>query len=281
MGSYGPPSLSPDGKRVVFDRADAGSGNRDLWIYALAGGTTNRFTFDPANDYDAVWSADGSRILFSSSRDGAENLYQRASDLTGNEQPLLKSSERKFPQDVSRDGRFLLYVGAPNGNLALMVLPLAGGPQGEAKPRLFVGAPQFLTGSARFSPDGRFVAYVSSETGKNEIYVRPFSPDGTAGGQQMISQGGGTQPLWRGNEIFYIAPDSKVMAVPVTTGATFQRGTPVALFTPPIFGGGNVVSNNRWDVTADGKQFLINAVVTETASTPITAVLNWTELLKR
>ena len=99
----------------------------------------------------------------------------------------------------------------------------------------------------------------------------------------MVSVGGGTQPLWRrdGKEIFYIAPDSKVMAVPVTTGATFQRGTPVALFTAPIYDGATGTTNKAWDVTPDGTRFLINSVVTETASTPITAVLNWTELLKR
>jgi len=281
-GTYQALSLSPDGKRVVFDRADAIGANRDLWINDLASGTTNRFTFDPAGDSGAVWSSDGSRIVFSTSRDGAQNLYQKAANLAGDEQPLLKSTDDKFSQDVSHDGRFLLYVAAPGGNRDLWVLPLLGSAAGEAKPRLFLGTP-FQEGPARFSPDGRFVVYVSNETGKSEIYVRPFSPDGTPGGQQMISVGGGLQPLWRrdGKEIFYIAPDSKVMAVPVTTGSTFQRGTPVALFTAPVFGGAAGTALKAWDVTPDGKRFLINSVVTETSSTPITVVLNWTELLKR
>jgi len=279
-------ALSPDGNRVAFDIADGASGNRDIWIHDLASRTTNRFTFDPAGEFDPVWSHDGSRIIFSSQRDGAENLYQKSTDLGGNEQPLLKSQDRKFAQDMSPDGRFLLYASTPTGNADLWFLPLQGGTSGasETKPRMFLSTP-FNEAQARFSPDGRFVVYISDETGKSEVYVRPFSPDGpSGGGQQMISQGGGTQPLWprNGKEILYLAPDSKVMSVPVVTGTTFQRGTPLALFTAPILGGGNTSNQNlRWDVTPDGKKFVINSVVTEGSTTPITAILNWPESLKR
>jgi len=158
------------------------------------------------------------------------------------------------------------------------VLPL----QGEAKPTLFLGT-QFAESQGRFSPDDRYIAYVSNESGRLEVYVRPFSPDGKAGGQQMVSQGGGSQPLWRrdGKELFYIAADSKVMAVPVSTAPTFQRGTPVALFTVPIYGGGLSANLHRWAVMPDGQKFLINSVLSEDASEPITVVQNWTELLKK
>jgi serine/threonine protein kinase len=279
-GTYSAISLSPDGKRLAFDLPDS-SANRDVWIQDLVGGTKNRFTFDLAPDFDPVWSADNKRVFFTSNREGGGNLYQKASDLTGNDQPVLKSPDRKFPQDVSPDGRFLMYVVISNNSqLDLWFLPLQGVAADEGKPRPFL-ATQFSENAARFSPDGHFVVYVSNETGKYEVYVRPFLSDGTPGGPQMISQGGGSQPLWRGNEIFYIAPDSKVMAVKVTTGATFQRGQPVALFTAPVFGGGGVVNvNTRWDVSPDGQKFIINTIMSEGSSTPVTAILNWAESLR-
>jgi eukaryotic-like serine/threonine-protein kinase len=192
LGSVGAPgiyntlSISPDGKRVAFDRAEGSGGNDDLWVHDLAQGTTNRFTFDPARDTLPVWSPDGSRIVWSSGRDGADNLYQKNSNLSGNETALLKSPEQKFAEDWSPDGRFLLYAAALDGrNMDQWVLPL----QGEPQATLFLGTP-FVETQGRFSPDGRYVAYVSNESGQNEVYVRPFSSDGKAGGPQMISQGG-------------------------------------------------------------------------------------------
>jgi len=278
QGTYNTLSISPDGKRVAFQRTDTAQANDDIWVHDLAQGTTNRLTFDLTRDFMPVWSPDGSRIVWSSQRDGADNLYQKTSNLAGDETALLKSPQPKFPQDWSHDGRFLLYSVGGNAALDLWVLPL----QGEAKPTLFLGT-QFAESQGRFSPDDRYIAYVSNESGRLEVYVRPFSPDGKAGGQQMVSQGGGSQPLWRrdGKELFYIAADSKVMAVPVSTAPTFQRGTPVALFTVPIYGGGLSANLHRWAVMPDGQKFLINSVLSEDASEPITVVQNWTELLKK
>ena len=230
-----------------------------------------------------VWSPDGTRIVWSSQREGGADLYQRASNLAGDETALLKSPEPKFPQDWSSDGRFLIYSvnrGDRGGtNLDLWLLPL----QGEQKTAPFLGTP-FTESQGRFSPDSRYVAYVSNDSGKNEVYVRSISSDGKAGGQQMISQGGGSQPLWRrdGKELFYLSADTKVMAVPVSTAPAFLRlGAPVALFSAPIYGGGRNLNAHRWAAMPNGQKFIINSVLTESASEPVTVIINWKELLKK
>jgi hypothetical protein len=139
---------------------------------------------------------------------------------------------------------------------------------------------------ARFSPDSRWIAYTSDESVKSEVYVRPFPA--TSGGKWMVSKGGGNQPLWRrdGKELFYISADSKLMSVEVAAASeTFQAGIPKALFAAPIWGGGTTYINiTRYDVTADGRKFLINSLPTETTSVPsppITVVLNWQAGLKK
>ena len=137
---------------------------------------------------------------------------------------------------------------------------------------------------ARFSPDSRWIAYMSDESGKAEVYIRPFPA--ASGGKWMVSKGGGGQPRWRrdGKELFYISADSKLMAVEVATASgTFQAGIPKALFAAPIWGG-STVNVTRYDVTADGKKFLINSLPKVTASaheSPITVVLNWQAVLKK
>jgi len=167
-GAYGTLSISPDGRRVAFGLTDNAQNNTDIWVHDLAQGTTNRFTFDPAVDEMPVWSPDGSRIAWSSQREGGADLYQRASNLAGEETALLKSPEPKFPQDWSPDGRFLLYTlnrGDRGGtNLDLWVLSL----QGEPKTIPFVGT-QFTESQGRFSPGGRYIAYASNDSGKSEV----------------------------------------------------------------------------------------------------------------
>ena len=277
-GGYNTLSLSPDGTRVAFQRAHAQGGGSDIWVQELSRGASTRLTADAARDWLPVWSPDSSQIVFGSQRDGIDNLYQKPANGAGDETPVLKTEANKLPQDWSRDGRYLVYSTNDRKNLFdLWVLPL----QGERKPKLFVGT-QFRESQARFSPDGRFIAYTSDSTGRYEIYVRPFSPDGNVAGLWPISKDGGTQPAWRrdGKELFFISADSKMVAVPVTTTPTFKAGIPEALLTAPIFGGGAVGNVKRWD-TLDGKRFLINSVTTETGSAPISIVLNWQAGLKK
>jgi eukaryotic-like serine/threonine-protein kinase len=286
-GVYTVLALSPDGTRVAVIHTDphaAGAGtsgwrgNTDIWVHEFSRGTSARLTFDPATDTSPVWSPDGSHIIFSSDRDGAYDLYQKDSSGAGNEEALLKSNETKYAYDWSQDGRFLLYV-VPRKN-SLWVLPLTGDDR---------QAISYLTESnasqARFSPDSRWIAYTSGESGKSEVYVRPFPA--ASGGKWIVSKGGGTQPRWRrdGKELFYISPDSKLMSVEVAAASgAFQAGSPKALFAVPILGGGAVPIGTHYDVSADGKKFLINSVPADTASappSPITVVLNWQAGLKK
>lgn len=160
----------------------------------------------------------------------------------------------------------------------LFVLPL----EGERKPLPYLTNESYAS-MARFAPDDGFVAYTSNASGRNEVYVRPFPA--SSQGRWLVSKGGGSQPRWRrdGRELFYISPDSKMMSVDITTAPVFQPGVPKALFTAPISGGGPVSVVTRYDVTADGKNFLINAVPSEAnggQGAPITVILNWQRLLK-
>jgi eukaryotic-like serine/threonine-protein kinase len=241
-------------------------------------GTSTRLTFDPARDDFPVWSPDGRRIAFASSRGGNFDLYQKASDGSGDDQLLLKSDEDRVPSSWSPDSRFLLYraVGPKTGN-DLWVLPL----EGDRKPVPFLRT-EFSEQMGQFSPDGHWIAYMSNESGNAEIYVRPFSPNSAAessnsGGKWMISKGGAIYPHWRsdGKQLFYGTLDGNVVAVDVTSDKTFQAGAPKRLFSSP-----SVVASG-FDVTAGGKQFLIGAPQGTGTPAPFTVVLNWRAGLKK
>jgi Tol biopolymer transport system component len=288
-GVYNSVRLSPDGSRVAFSLAGpqgiaiAGGGDTtsDLWVHEFGRNTSTRFTFGPAGNWLAAWSPDGSRVAWSSNRDdGKFNLFLKASNGVGTDEALLKSNENKYSYDWSPDGRVLLYAGGAGNAGALWVLPLAGD---DRKPIPYLQQAGVIMGQGRFSPDGRYVAYTSNASGRNEVYVQPF-PMAT-GGKWMVSQGGGAQPTWRrdGKELFYISADSKMMAVPVAITPTFTPGAPKELFAAPIWGGGTTTNVTRYDVTPDGQRFLINVMPQTTGAppTPMTVVLNWTAALKK
>jgi len=276
-GLYADLSLSPDGARVVGDRSAVGA-PPDIWILDFARGVSTQFTFDPAQDINPVWSPDGSRIVFSSQREGSRNLYQKVSTGAGSDELLLKSPEDKRPKDWSRDGKYLLYdVQNPKTRGDLFALPMTG----EKKP-IPVVATEASEDQGQFSPDSHWVAYRSDAGGRNEIYVRPFPP-AESGGQWKVSNNGGVQPRWSrdGKELFYIATDGKLTAVAVSTaGGTFKSGTPQLLFDSQAYGGGTNTVSMRWDLTPDGKKFLIITQATENSSSPMTVILNWPALLK-
>jgi serine/threonine protein kinase/Tol biopolymer transport system component len=269
------PELSPDARRVAVDRTV--QGNTDVWLIDAARGVPSRFTFDPAFDGWPIWSPDGSRIVFGSGRKASFDLYQKPSNGAGNEELLLESSLAKAPSDWSPNGRFLLYTQLdPKTGADLWVLPLFG----ERKPFPY-GHTGFVESWGQFSPDGRWVAYQSDESGRNEIYVQPFPGPG---GQWQISTGGGIEPRWRGDgkELFYIAPDSNLMAVPIqSAGQTLEAGTAVALFRARIVGGGLHVGKQQYAVAPDGR-FLINVIADDEATaSPIVIVTNWAHGLKK
>ena len=270
------PSVSPDGQRVAVTRRV--QGNTDLWL--LDGARTSRFTFDAAPDRFPLWSPDGTRIAFDSNRMGPRDLYMKAADGAGVEEVLVASPQSKVASDWSADGRFLVYSSVdPQTNVDLWVLPL----EGDRTPWVFLKTP-FEERQGTFSPDGRWVAYSSNESGRDEIHIRPFAGPAASGasasqvgGQWQVSTAGGTYPRWRadGRELYYLAPTGAMMAAPVTvTGATLAPGAPVALFPTRVVGGGTDTSLGRnYDVTRDGR-FLINTELDQTAA-PITLILNW------
>ncbi len=279
-GEYVRPALSPDEKRIAFARGG------DIWVLEWERGIASRFTFDPAQELAPQWSSDDSRVVFSSERGGAAgDLYWKHAGGLGNEELLWKSQAFKTAFDWSRDGRFLLYghVNQKTG-MDLEVFPLGPGlGGGERKPFVFLQS-QFTERNGQFSPDGRWVAYASNDTGRYEVYVQSFSPapgGGGGAGKWQISSGGGDQPRWRrdGKELFYLSPDGTLMAVEVKAGAGFERGTPKALFRTRLSIQG--LSGFEYSASGDGQRFLVNQLAGEEASTSLTVVLNWAADLKR
>jgi Tol biopolymer transport system component len=258
LGTLGEPaqyrtlSVSPDGKQVAVERTDPQTENRDIWLFDTVRRTSTRFTSDPGWEAFPTWSPDGRRIIFTSNRSGQFDLYQKAVNSQVMEELFFKSDGGKGPTGWSPDGRYLIYytIGQPTH---VMLLPLAVPSSGDRKPVPLIDM-KFSSVTGRFSPDGRWIVYTSNESGKNEIAVRPFdSAKGSPGPGDplIISNGGGTTPLWRGDgkEIFYIA-NGTVMAVEVNTSGGFKPGTPKALFKVPsglLF----------WDASSDGARFVM------------------------
>ncbi len=275
-GEYSDVALSPDERRVAVARRDPQGANPDLWLIDLARSTPSRFTFHEAVDRLPVWSPDGARIAFSSSRDGPDSIYQKVASGAGSDELLLKASgDPIVPTDWSSDGRYLLYASqnAKTG-LDLWVLPL----EGDRKPAIYLQTP-FNERQSRFSPDGKFIAYASDESGRYEVYVQPFP---ASGAKWMISSGGGAYPRWRrdGREIYYLSSGNKLMAVEVKTAPKFEAALPQPLFDARLFTGLNL-GVFPYAPAANGQRFLINSVQGETASAPITIVQNWTSGVKR
>jgi Tol biopolymer transport system component len=265
------PELSPDEHRIAVSRTI--QNNPDVWLLDPARSSLMmRLTLGTSDDREPVWSPDGARIVFAShQKEGITNLYIKSSTGIGAEELLFESPNSKAPQDWSNDGRFLLYyeVTSKTGR-DLWVLDMTAK---ERKPRVLANTP-FDEREAQFSPDGRWVAYETNESGRFEIVVQPF-PD--LSGKWQVSTGGGVQPRWRpdGKELYFIAPDGKLMAVPVNgSGVVFGVGTAVALFPTRLPDGGGPSSRPQYAVSRDGR-FLINTVVGDAPTPPIELILNW------
>jgi len=271
------PELSPDGRRAAIFRTV--EGNTDVWLLDVARGVPSRFTFEDHVDFFPVWSPDGQRIVFGSNRNGTYDFFEKSASGVGEEKPLL-GQLTALPMAISSDGRFLLYgAQVPKTGVDLWALPLTG----DRKPFPVVLTP-FDEMAGQFSPDGRWVAYQSNESGRVEVYVRPFPGPG---GQSQVSQAGGTQARWRpdGKELFYVAPDSRLMAVGVTPdGQSIDAGPPVPLFVTRLATGMNVYpavgTKPQYAVAPDGR-FLMNMPVEGSTAPPITVVLNWEAALKK
>lgn len=280
---YYEPTLSPDQKRVAVDLFDPKPSPRfgmnvarvtsDIWLFDPSTATSTRFTFDPAADFDPVWSPDGTRIVFSSYRRGTLDLYVK--DVAGGrEELLLASSGAKHAQTWSPDGRLLVYATynpATKGDF--WMLPM----DGERTPKPLLRS-ESNEEQASVSPDGRWFVYTSDESGRDEVYVQSFP---SPGAKWQISSGGGGDARWRadGKELFYIANDRQLMAVAIQNGVTLEPGPPTSLFDTgmqPHWG----EARNHYDVSRDGTRFLFMTPVDDDRASPLTVVVNWSAALK-
>jgi tRNA A-37 threonylcarbamoyl transferase component Bud32 len=259
--------LSHDNRRVAYSIGDPG----DVWSEDFSRHVSTRLTFNPADDSIPVWSPDDTRLYFLSQRSGGGDLYQKPASGTGGDEMLLSSAVAKQADSVSPDGRFLLFQAQnPKTKWDLELLSL---PDRKISPFLQT---EFAENQGDFSPDGRWIAYASDESGRFEVYVQPFPGPG---GKWQISNAGGSAPAWRrdGKEIFYLAPDRKLMAVAVRTGAAFESEAPAPLFETRV----RIDANRHYDVSADGQRFLMTTPLEDGISPPITLVQNWTALLRQ
>jgi Tol biopolymer transport system component len=263
-GAY--PDLAPDGRRVAVAR---GGPNHDVWLIDLVRGGVARLTVDTADHNPQVWSPDGTQIAFASDEKGVYNLYLKQSNGVGPEQLLQTSPNFQVPTDWSKDGQFLLYYETdPTTARDVWALPMTGS---DRKPRVVVNTP-FDERSGQFSPDTHWVAYETNQSGPYDIVVQPFRESTN---KWQVSTGGGVQPRWSadGKELYYVAPDGKLMAVSVAVrGATLERGRPISLFSTRIMRG-EAPFKAQYAVSRDGR-FLIHEVAQSSLS-PITLILNW------
>jgi hypothetical protein len=265
-------SLAPNGRSVAMDKTDMETLSQvaHVWTYDLQRNSAKRLTFDLSTHVLPVWSPDGTQLVFCSNQQLNFDLNIKSSDGSQEERGIVQDDHDKHPNDWSRDGKYILYTRGTD--LWFVTLP-------ELKSSLFLKAPATLR-NGQFSPDGKWIAYASNETGKWEIYVTSF-PEPR--GKWQVSIGGGEQPRWRGDgrELFYLSSDGKMMAAPVTTGTNFDLGTAAALFqaTPR-----QPVSTNdlfAYDVSRDGQRFLILTQLKRAETVPMSVILNWSAKLTK
>ncbi len=271
-GSVGGMRLSPDGRSAAFAVVGAAVGDSDIWLYDMLRGLPTRFTFGQGFYWRPVWSPDGRVLVFQSNRRGRFDLYRKLADGSANEELLYADNLLKAPSSVSPDGEYLAYTasGDPESGADIWILPGPLGAPGVVKPYPFMQT-AFDEASPQFSPDGHWMAYQSNESNRYEVYVAPFPGPG---GKRQVSAAGGTEPSWRadGKELFYVAPDNRLMAATVDTrGGTFAVTTLEPLFGP---------IDEDYDASADGQRFLVAVRPEGSADPPLTVVQNWSAALK-
>ena len=270
-GSVGPPDLvanpklSPDGTRVAVDQTDVDGRHVNIWIHNLGNAATARLGFGSGLEQVTVWSPDGKRVVYTSNEKLFFSVYEKNADGSGSAENILDfKNPFQGPWDWSRDGKYLLVR---NGN-ELWYMEMANR---QTHPLLKT---PYLIRNAQFSPDGKFFAYASSETGNWEVYVSPFPG---VGSKWQVSRGGGEEPRWRldGKELFYLAPDGSLMVSSVNTSAGFIAGLPSPLFQTHPRQAVSAMDFFSYDVSRDGQKFLVNTKVESTNTAPLSVILNW------
>lgn len=264
--------ISPDGRRVAFDRIDNPKGGRSVWVEDIATSGRSRVTFGEADEWLPIWSRDGTRVLFASYRNGPLDLFARPLDGSTPAEAVLESDVQKDTSDWSSDGRTLLVSDSTAENQGDVAAYSVG--SGDRVPIATTAAVEL---NGRFSRDDRWVAYTSNESGRSEVYVQPFPPTGT---KWQVTSEGGLEPKWSadGRELYYFEPGRGVMSLPVDTAPVFTR-RPVLLVPVqrPALGAGSTI----FDVMPDGRRFLIREPADPPASAPMYVVLNFAALLPK
>ena len=271
-------ALSPDEKTIALPKVDVQAQKGDIWLHDLARGTDTRFTFGPLNSFAPVWSPAGDRVVFSSDRAGRNDLYWKSSSGAGQDELLIPSTTHRAATSWSRDGRFLVYAELgvkTKQDLWVVENPMSAA--AERKSSVFLQT-EFDEFQGQFSPDSHWMAYTTDESGRNEVYVRPFP---AADGKWKISTAGGEQPRWRrdGKELYYLSLDRKLMAVKVNAQpgakAAFEVSVPEALFDTRVTPAQRPYRPYLYEATADGKRFLMANTVGEGSESPLTVVTGW------
>ena len=278
LGSVGPPEtfgvfrLSPDERQVAATVMNASKNRSEIWTVDVASGSASKLTSGSRPSYGPIWSPDGSRVFYASvtTPTSMPSVWFKAID-GSKEQPFLETPDNETPWDWSPDGRFLAVLRVPLEGKRFNELWIL--PASDPKHPVPFATEYQDQGDARFSPDGKWLAYISNESGSPEVYVRPFPGPG---GTWKVSVAGGFLPQWRGDgkEMFYLSPDNKLMTVPVSLAPTFHAGAPAVLFSLQS-------SASLFEAARDGKRFLVNTVPEGTGSPPLNLLMNWTALAEK
>jgi eukaryotic-like serine/threonine-protein kinase len=284
---YSRPDLSPDEQTIAADRVDRETQSQDVWLIEATRGVTSRLTTNPGLDNMGFWAPDGNRILYGSVREGEANgtRVKVLNNAAPDELLFERSGDAQVHQttDWSMDGRVIVYARLdPKTKWDVWFVSATPGTSEQRQPRLYLQT-EFNEHQGRLSPNGRWMAYASDESGTSEVYVRGFPVPGT---RWRVSTGGGSDPRWRrdGKELFYQSSDRTLVAAAVTSGTSFAAGAPRALFKMPIADRGpqlNRGEGSPYIPTRTGDRFLINALVDESPAPPVTFILHWAAMLRR
>ncbi len=265
-------ALSPDGKRVAYDRTDPVTGQSQVWVYDLARDVATRITFGAGNAIWPVWSPDGRTIAYSSDRKAAYSIYLRDASGAGEDTLVRLSNENEGANDWPTAAQLVVshYVGA-RGDIE-MIEPRPGAPH---RPVIATAAGEQ---QGHLSPDGKWLLYTSDESGRSEVYVQTCPP---SGGKWQISSSGGQMPQWRGDgrEIFYYSATRGLEAVTFVPGPSPEIGTPVTLFEQVL--APSSIARNRYVATPDGQRFLLNVLPASSDAARFTVIENWTSEISK
>jgi eukaryotic-like serine/threonine-protein kinase len=267
--------LSPDGKRVATEVRDADGRSSDIWVLDLTRYITSRITFHPGNDSAPIWSHDGTRVVFGSNRVGSGSyldIYQNVLNRGGGDEVIFKSEPAKYPSSLSPDGKYIvLTIYTPKYSADIVLLQM---PEHKLIPFLQTG---FYEYSGQVSPDGRWIAYNSDESGRPETYIQSFPVPGE---KWQISTNSGIQPRWRadGKELFFIGGDNKIWAVEIKSNGTLEPGVPKPLFAVRVR---SMFDRYDYAVSPDGQRFLVNMLTESQEAPSVELLFNWQKLIRR